>query len=100
MRTPHAIDREEVAADEHVAIRLQRDRTNQPVRACAGIETAIQTAIGIEAGNPVAVRAPLCSSEPRTTAFDFQRARIEWLRKRFSRDAEKTVRTACRLGFW
>ena len=55
--THHAIDREEVAADEYVAIRLQRDRVNNIVRSCARIETAVQVAIGVEPRNPVPVRA-------------------------------------------
>src|SRR5678816_3154496 len=57
MRAQHSVHREEFTADEHVAIRLQRDRTNKPVRSSTWIETAVQTAIGIEAGNVVAIRA-------------------------------------------
>ena len=57
IRTQHPINREEVAANEDVAIRLQRDRTNKPVRSCSWIKTVVQRAIGIEPGNAVAVRA-------------------------------------------
>ena len=57
MPTRHAIDSGEVAADEHFAIRLQRDGTNQSVWPCVRIETVIQTAIGIEPGNSAVVRA-------------------------------------------
>src|SRR5947209_19273352 len=55
MRTHHAIDRGEVAAEDHVAIRLQRQGKNTAVRACAGIESGIQTSVDIESSNAVAI---------------------------------------------
>src|SRR5438132_5351150 len=61
MRTRQSIDRSEVPSDEHLAIRLQRQRENAPVRSCAGIETEVQIAIRVEPGNSVSVRAiPNC----------------------------------------
>ena len=56
-RARYSINAEEVAADEHIAIGLQRNRTNPPVRSCAWIKTAVQTPIGIEPRNVVAIRA-------------------------------------------
>lgn len=46
MRTHHAVDREEIAADEKLAVRLQRDATNDSVRTGAWIETEVQTPVG------------------------------------------------------
>ena len=57
-----AIHRDEITAGEHFAIGLQDD-TPDPISrrgaacACARIETAVQTSIGIEPGNAVSVRA-------------------------------------------
>ena len=52
-----AVDGGERASDEHLAIGLHDDSTDTGVYARARIETAVQTAIGIETGNVVAVRA-------------------------------------------
>ena len=52
-----AVDGGDKTGDEHLPIRLQRDRRNTPVRSCPGIETVVQTPVHIEPGNPAAVRA-------------------------------------------
>jgi len=52
-----AIDGRETAADQHLAIRLQRNRTNSPVCSSARIETVVQAAVRIEPGHSAAVRA-------------------------------------------
>src|SRR5437763_12203012 len=63
--TRSAIDDGEIASDEHVAIRLQGDRIDVAVGACAGIETFVEAAIGIEPGDPVSSRAvDRCETSP------------------------------------
>src|SRR5688572_16765217 len=50
------IESKECASDQHLSIRLQHDCRNAPMRPSrsrARIETGIQTAVGIEPGNPV-----------------------------------------------
>src|SRR4030095_12142482 len=44
-----------IPAHEHLPIRLLGDRRNTIVRPCSRIETAVQTAVGIETRNSVAV---------------------------------------------
>src|ERR1700674_2376248 len=57
MRTHRSVDDGEVAADEYVAIPLQRHGMNTSVRSRARIETRIQIAIRIEPGDTIAGRA-------------------------------------------
>jgi len=45
------VDLGETAADEHLAIGLQRDQINRPRH--SWIKTAVQTAVGIESGIPL-----------------------------------------------
>src|SRR6185369_8566541 len=52
-----AVDGGKLTTDKYLPIRLHGDRADDIVRARAGIETAVQTPIGIEPGHPVAVRA-------------------------------------------
>jgi hypothetical protein len=53
----HAIDSGEVAADKYVAVRLQGDGIDNSINSCARVETAVETAISIEASDVTAVRA-------------------------------------------
>ena len=83
-----AIDGGEPAPDEHLAIRLQRDRRNGTARySCARIETAVQTAVGIEPGNAVAVRA----------VDGGERTADEHLAIRLQRDRRNTIRSCARI---